>query len=170
MDNLSESEEEKIRLEHEAAKLFMRCYEHDTGKEIRHIWHNRPMRPDVSCEFEGARLDLEIAHLYGSEAEAMMILGRELTEITRAALTALEDISVDDRLLSALNRILQNKAQKHYQSERVWLILRNAHPAWTADQIVALQHLIEVPEDHPFDQIWIVGDMSAASGIVRLYM
>ncbi len=166
---LSGSEAEKIRLEHEAAKLFMRCYEHDTGKEIRHIWHNRPIRPDVSCEYEGRRLDLEIAHLYGSEAEAMMILGRELTDSTRESLKALDSIPADDRLLSALNRILANKAKKQYQSERVWLVIRNAHPAWTSDQIVALQHHIDVPESHSFEQIWIVGDMSAASGIVRLY-
>lgn len=164
------SEEEKIELEHQAARLFMRWYEHDTGKIIRHIWHNRPAKPDVSCYLEGERLDLEIAHLYGTEQEAMQILGRALSQKTREELRELEHCDdAHTRLLRALNRILSNKSQKHYKTQRVWLVLRNAHPAWGADQINALQHHINVPEQHPFEQIWIVGDMQGESGIVQLY-
>ncbi|KZZ25303.1 hypothetical protein A3752_24575, partial [Oleiphilus sp. HI0081] len=157
-------------LEHEAAKLFMRHYERLHGQEIRHIWHNKPNKPDVSCELEGLRLDLEIAHLYGSEAEAMAILKRDLTDKTREALREQANCSnVHERLLSALNRILMNKAQKHYKSQRVWLIIRNAHPAWTSEEIIALRDKIHVPEGHPFEQIWIVADYQAQSGIVQLF-
>ncbi len=56
----------------------MRLYQHKFGVKMQHIWHNEPAKPDVSCYLEQQRLDLEIAHLYGSEAEAMKILGREL--------------------------------------------------------------------------------------------
>ena len=80
---MSSSEQEKIALEHQAARLFMRWYERNTGIRIRHIWHNEPQKPDVSCYLDGARLDLEIAHLYGSEEEAMQILGRNLSDKTR---------------------------------------------------------------------------------------
>ncbi len=164
------SEEEKQKLEHEAAKLFMRWYEKTTGQVIRHIWHNRPQKPDVSCYLDGQRLDLEIAHLYGSEQEAMQILGREIDQRTRQELLLQERCeNPDDRLLKALNRILANKARKHYQSQRVWLVIRNAHPAWTAPQIQAMRSHIEVPPAHPFEQIWMVGDMKGESGIVRLY-
>lgn len=163
------SEEEKIRLEHEAAKLFMRWYETNTGKQIRHIWHNQPSRPDVSCTLEGEHLDLEIAHLYGSEAEAMAILGRDLSAATHAALHALDQENVDERLLQALNRILANKAAKSYRSHRVWLVIRNAHPQWKKDDIKHLVGHITVPEAHPFEKIWIVGDMDGQSGIARLY-
>lgn len=164
------SEREKIQLEHEAAKLFMHWYEHDTGKHIRHIWHNRPMKPDVSCQFEEGVLNLEIAHLYGSEQEAMQILGRYLTDKTRQELRDLDRVTdLHSRLLDALNRILLNKSLKRYKSQRVWLVIRNAHPAWSADEIKALQHHIDVPEDHPFEQIWIVGDFQGESGIVQLY-
>lgn len=164
------SDAEKIALEHQAAKLFMRWYEHDTGKHIRHIWHNKPIKPDVSCEFEGQRLDIEVAHLYGSEQEAMQILGRDLSDITRKAL--LELALFDDphqRLLSALNRILTNKAGKHYKTKRVWLVIRNAHPAWNRDEIKTLQHCIAVPAQHPFEQIWMVGDFTGETGIIQLY-
>ncbi|TPE51323.1 hypothetical protein FJM67_09485 [Maribrevibacterium harenarium] len=162
------SEEEKIRLEHDAAKLFMRWYERNTGLRIRHIWHNEPMRPDTSCMLDGEKLDLEIAHLYGSEAEAMAILGRDLSDKTRQALQEL-DKEPDHRLLKALNDILRNKAQKHYDSHRTWLVIRNAHPAWQRADIKALEHKITVPAQHPFEKIWLVADFEGKTGIVRLY-
>ena len=163
------STSEKLRLEHEAAKSFMRQYEKNTGHEIRHIWHNEPSRPDVSCVLEGERLDLEIAHLYGSEQEAMKILGRSLSDKTRDELREQACCSdVHQRLLNALNRILMNKAQKQYDSKRVWLIIRNAHPAWSADTIMKLQHQINIPFNHPFEQIWMVVDFKGNSGIVQL--
>ena len=82
VSELNNSEHEKLLLEHQAAKLFMRWYEHETGNPIRHLWHNRPAKPDVSCRFEGDRLDLEVAHLYGGEQEAMQILKRELSGLS----------------------------------------------------------------------------------------
>lgn len=163
------STEEKVELEHQAAKLFMRHYEQLTGQKIRHIWHNQPRKPDVSCRLKGERLDLEIAHLYGSEEEAMLILGRHLSDQTRQALHELQTVSSDVRLLNALNRILRQKAIKRYQSGRVWLVIRNAHPAWSHNQIIALQHHIDVPQQHPFEQIWMVADWQGQSGIVQLH-
>ncbi|MFB1036685.1 MAG: hypothetical protein QMC38_15210 [Sinobacterium sp.] len=38
------SEHKKIMLEHQAAKLFMCCYEHETGNPIQHLWHNSPAK------------------------------------------------------------------------------------------------------------------------------
>lgn len=168
--SINNSEREKIKLEHQAAKLFMRWFERETGNPIRHLWHNRPNKPDVSCRFEGDRLDLEVAHLYGSEQEAMQILGRELSDITRNELQALErNNEPDGRLLAALNRILFNKSFKKYKTKRVWLVIRNAHPAWRKEHIQALQNCISVPSLHPFEQIWIVGDWEGKSGIVQLF-
>ncbi|WP_416307867.1 hypothetical protein [Neptunicella sp. SCSIO 80796] len=170
MSELHQSEQEKISLEHQAAKLFMRWYEHNSGKHIRHLWHNRPSKPDTSCLLEGQRLDLEIAHLYGSEKEAMQILGRDISDETRRELRDLEQSSAPDkRLLQALNRILLNKSHKQYKTRRVWLVIRNAHPAWDAEQIGALQHCIEIPTAHPFEQIWMVADWQGKSGIVQLF-
>jgi hypothetical protein len=170
LQEFENSEQEKMALEHQAAKLFMRWYERDTGKLIRHLWHNQPNKPDVSCQLEGQRLDLEIAHLYGSEQEAMAILGRELSELTRLELRELVSNSEPNkRLLVALNRILYNKSLKQYKTNRVWLVIRNAHPAWDKSHIEALQHCIDVPPNHPFEQIWIVGDFQGKSGIVGLH-
>lgn len=170
MQQFSDSESEKLALEHEAARLFMRAYERLTGVKMRHIWHNTPRRPDVSCLLDGERLDLEVAHLYGSEQEAMQLLGRELGEKTRLELEALDQLEdAHYRLIEALNRILANKALKCYQSRRVWLVIRNVHPAWTAEEIASSLQQIRIPAEHPFEQIWIVGDMQGKSGIVQLY-
>ena len=148
----------------------MRWYEKNTGEKIRHIWHNQPQKPDVSCYLKGERLDLEIAHLYGSEEEAMRILGRELGDKTKQELKQLALFSdAHERLIEALNRILESKSQKSYQSQRVWLVIRNANPAWDREEISTLQHKIQVPNGHQFEQIWIVGDMAGKSGIVQLY-
>ena len=163
------SKVEKLALEHDAAKLFMRAYELCFGIEVRHIWHNEPRRPDVSCYLGNEQLDLEIAHLYGSEAQAMEILGRELTAATRAELVVIDLLDeTQQKLVTALNRILAGKAQKHYDSERVWLVIRNANPAWDAADIKAAKDVIEVPTATPFEQIWMVGDWQGTSGIVRL--
>ncbi|WP_333607661.1 hypothetical protein [Arsukibacterium sp.] len=161
--------EEKIRLEHEAARIFMRLYEQRFGVKMRHIWHNEPARPDVSCYFAEQKLDLEIAHLYGSEVEAMHILGRDLSVETHRELLALLRTPAEHRLLTALNRIISNKADKYYDSSQVWLVIRNANPLWSRREMLEHCDKLHMPKRHPFSQIWVVGDMSGQSGILPLY-
>lgn len=169
MDEKRSSEENKIRLEHDAAKLFMRQYEQLTGHHIRHIWHNRPQRPDVSCMLDGEKLDLEIAHLYGSSQEAMDILKQGINANVQHQLELQEKISdTHERLTNALNAILKNKAGKTYDSQRVWLVIRNAHPAWDREQVLNAMNEIQIPAGYQFDQIWLVADFMGKSGIVRL--
>ncbi len=161
--------EEKILLEHEAAKIFMRLYEQRFQVKMRHIWHNEPARPDVSCYYNDQKLDLEIAHLYGSEAEAMHILGRELSQQTHQELLALMRVPAEQRMLAALNRIIANKAAKHYDSKRVWLVIRNANPLWHRAAMLTHCAKLHMPKAHPFEQIWMVGDFQGKSGILPLY-
>lgn len=170
MTTISKGEQEKIQLEHKAAKVFMRAYELKTGHKIRHISHNKPRRPDTSCMLDDEHLDLEIAHLYGSELEAMEFLGRELSQQSKRDLQALNRAcNVNDRLLTALNLILENKSKKQYKSNRVWLVIRNVHPEWDVNTIKCLLPQIEMPNGHPFDQIWLVAEDSDSLGIVQIY-
>lgn len=169
MEELRSSEAAKLKLEHDAAKLFMRQYERLTGHHIRHIWHNQPKRPDVSCMLDGHKLDLEIAHLYGSSQEAMDILKQGINANVKHQLELQEAFSdTHERLISALNAILKNKAGKMYDSNKVWLVIRNAHPAWKREQVLNAMSEIEVPSGYQFDQIWLVADFTGQSGIVRL--
>ncbi|ATC94607.1 hypothetical protein [Pseudoalteromonas tunicata] len=163
------SHQEKIQLEHQAAALFMKLYERDTNITMRHIWHNEPSKPDVSCYRADKKLDLEIAHLYGSETEAMAILGRDISlEMQREIAQMMQEPS-ENRLQNALQRLLHNKAHKRYQSDNVWLVIRNASLLWQAEDIVAIKNHLRIPEHHPFEQIWLVGDFHGESGLVQLF-
>ena len=157
------SEEEKIRLEHEAAKLFMHRYEKQFGVPMRHIWHNEPRKPDVSCYLNGERLDLEIAHLYGSTEEAKQLLGRDLSPQTQKELDHLRKTAPAHRMLEALSRVLQNKSQKCYESQKVWLVIRNLNPHWHTSEFANHLHLIQRPQQHPFQQMWLLSQDDWAS-------
>ena len=168
--NLKPSEYEKIQLERQATRLFISSFASRYKKHIIYQHHNLPTKPDVSCLLDGRPLDLEIAHLYGSEQEAMRILGRDLSATICDELRALVSTTdTGDRLLKALNRILANKSQKHYESKRVWLVIRNAHPAWNVSEIAAVQKKIALPNKHRFEQIWVIGDFTGTSGILQIY-
>ena len=166
---MNSSQWEKIQLEHQASDLFARLYQQSCGKAVTFITHNEPRKPDVSVSIANQPIDIEIAHLYGSETEAKLILGKSLSEQTCAELQALDvNTSADERLINALNRILHNKAQKFYDSDTVWLVIRNAHPDWNADSVREHQRQIHIPSSHPFAQIWLIGDLQGHSGLVRL--
>jgi hypothetical protein len=164
-----QSNSEKRHLEHQAAKQFMRLYEQKTGQMMRHIWHNQPAKPDVSCHLNGQQLDLEIAHLYGSEVEAMHILGRDLDDNTRQELIALLGSPTELRLLTALNRILSNKAGKNYDSNHVWLVIRNLNPLWSSKDIKQLYPKLQIPKALPFEQVWLIADQNDNADLIGLY-
>lgn len=166
----SNSAKEKQSLEKAATELFIKAYERRFGTSISYLCHNAPMKPDVSCELNGERIDFEIAHLYGSEQEAMKILGRELTDETRLALQQLsQNGDTDSRLQKALLRILCNKAVKRYDSNNVWLVIRNAHPSWRISDALQLNNALAFPDSHPFSQIWLIRDFAGKEGILRLF-
>lgn len=164
------SDGEKLELEHEAAKLFMRRYEKQYGVPMRHIWHNSPRKPDVSCYLDGERLDLEIAHLYGSDAEAKSLLGRNLSQETKQILLHLKKTPPTHRLLTALNQVLLSKSRKCYDSNNVWLVIRNLNPHWQTETFAEHAHLIDLPKNHPFKQIWLLSlqDHNSECNILRL--
>lgn len=174
---LSHSETEKRRLEREAARLFMRAYEKQFQRPIRHIWHNQPAKPDISCYLDGQPLDLEIAHLYASEHEARLAAGDNLPasapehyrgeEHLWHYLAELASLDSSRKLHTALRRILTSKARKHYHSERVWLVIRNASPLWQqADFLPILEHLKLPP--HHFEHIWLLTDFQGEEPVLQL--
>jgi hypothetical protein len=169
-DNVDETIDEKLVWEKQATLVFIRWYAQAYSASFTYVSHNQPAKPDVSCLLDGELLDIEIAHLYGTEQEAMAILGKSLNQHTRDELRKLiYTTSTYDRLVSALNRILENKSHKTYDSSRTWLVIRNVHPGWDAVQLAQMHNSIIVPSNHPFEQIWLVGDIEASSGAICLY-
>jgi hypothetical protein len=152
------SDEEKRQLEHGAARLFLRCYEQQYGIDMRHIWHNEPNKPDVSCYQGTEQLDIEIAHLYASETEAMAVLGRPLSIQMQNDLADMAQQPSKQRLHSALGRLLKQKATKCYYSQRTWLLIRNASTIWHKADFEAAVDNIFPPDTHQFEQIWLLCD------------
>ena len=174
---LSHSEREKRRLEREAARLFMRAYEKQCHKPIRHIWHNQPAKPDISCYLEGKTLDLEIAHLYASEQEARIAAADNNLppdhqpyhgeEHLWAYLADLASLDSRRKLHTALLHILTSKARKQYHSERVWLVIRNASPLWQHDDFLPIVRHLNLPAHH-FEQIWLLSDFGGENPLIRI--
>ena len=187
---LNRSESIKRQLERDAAKHFLRLYEQMHQTPMRNISHNEPSRPDISCHLDGKPLDLEIAHLYASTSEAR-ILSQELidqlkghqTPIIRPNiefepngkelelinyLSELIAMSSQQRLLTALSRILNSKSKKSYDSDRVWLIIRNASPLWQAKDFQHCMQHFEIPEN-PFEQIWLLPEFDGSQLPIRLF-
>lgn len=164
---LRPSEVDKRLLERDAARLFMRRYEYEFGQPMRHIWHNEPAKPDVSCYFQEQPLDLEIAHLYANENEAKCIAPRANDDPLWCHLQALTHIPPEQQVDEALQRILSSKAAKHYHSEQVWLVIRNASPHWQRqDFLLALEDIVIPP--HSFEQIWLLPDFAGQQVLVRI--
>ncbi|MFY8274421.1 hypothetical protein AAEU32_09870 [Pseudoalteromonas sp. SSDWG2] len=166
---MSDSEIEKLKLEHEAARLFLRAYERKYHTPMRHIWHNEPAKPDVSCYMDNERLDIEIAHLYANEHEAMAVLGRPLNLDIQRQLAQLALNAGSEQLHVALTRLLAAKATKRYDSQRVWLLIRNASTLWHHDDFVKTIGDIDVPQGHVFEQIWLLSDWHAKETPILLW-
>ncbi|WP_372761263.1 hypothetical protein [Pseudoalteromonas sp.] len=162
------SEQEKQQLEHDAARLFLRCYEQQFGVHMRHIWHNEPNKPDVSCYKGGQQLDIEVAHLYASETEAMAVLGRELSIPMQRALADMAQAPSEQQLRFALQRLLLQKAAKRYHSARTWLLIRNASTIWHKADFELQLGAFSVPQSHQFEQIWLLCDFYQGE-LLRLY-
>ena len=185
---LNRSESIKRQLERDAAKHFLRLYEQMYHTPMRNIWHNEPSQPDISCHLDGKPLDLEIAHLYASTSEAK-VLAREITEqvqdpqtqstqeqLERSAkelellhyLSDLVEMNSQQRLITALSRILLSKSQKNYDSPRVWLVIRNASPLWRAIDFQQCISHFNIPK-HPFEQIWLLPEFDGSQPPIQLF-
>jgi hypothetical protein len=187
---LNRSESTKRQLERDAAKHFLRLYEQMHQTPMRNISHNEPSRPDISCHLDGKPLDLEIAHLYASASEAK-ILSREIIEQVQGYqvpfdhrekklepsekelellnyLSDLIEMSSQQRLITALTRILNSKGQKSYDSPRVWLVIRNASPLWQAKDFQQCMQHFQVPEN-PFEQIWLLPEFDGSEPPIQLF-
>jgi hypothetical protein len=180
---LNRSESLKRKIERDAARYFLRWFESLYQIPMRNIWHNEPSKPDISCHLDGEPLDLEIAHLYASASEAK-ILTQEIilqTQGTEAAVNAndkelellnyLADLVEMDsklRLETALTRLLTNKAEKTYDSPRVWLVIRNASPLWKSKEFEQCIEGFNMPKN-PFEQIWLLPEFDGSEPPIRIF-
>lgn len=129
-----------------------------------------PPQPDALCTLEAEKIFIEVAHIYGTEADARYLLGREgRTAPTKRERLTSRSIPLNARLLGPLNYILAQKAEKQYEAQPVWLLIRVALPMWTEEDFQENKSDILVPENHPFQEIWLLCGPDERLGMIQLY-
>ena len=167
---MNHSIEEKRQWEKQAIEVFIDWFRTSGHLPLSFVSQNLPSKPDVTCMLGDEKVDIELAHLYGSQQDAIRILGKSVTNKMIDELEQMErQPSVEQRILHALNRILENKSHKHYDSENTWLVIRNAFPNWQCADFLHHLSRVCVPAHHPFKRIWLIGDLRAESGAIKLY-
>ncbi|MGD9549333.1 MAG: hypothetical protein AB7V45_17555 [Candidatus Krumholzibacteriia bacterium] len=129
-----------------------------------------PPAPDALCSLNGKEVFVEVAHVYGTETDAKLLLGRQgrsagdPEEHKRDALREL-----GSRVIGPLNKLLATKARKTYARAPVWLLIRSGSPLLEyADYATWYRDEITVPADGPFEEIWLLCGPLASSGALRL--
>lgn len=165
--------DEKEYLEVTAANTFCKAYSgmYQVQAAFDHL--NMPRKPDVTVCIDGTPQDLEIAHLYSNEEEAKQLktlfhqpLASDVLLSARSSIP-LSPLKAD--LLEALTELLTKKSTKSYTSLEPWLVIRNASPKWQRRDFELALSSLNVPKIHPFHQIWLIPDLTAKQGIIRLY-
>ena len=162
--------DEKRGLESGALSQFSDWFESEfgPGRFVFNRFLDPPM-PDALCFLDGDPLHVEIAHFYGTESDARLLLGRT----GRRAPTIREQgesamVPLDNRLLVPLNRLLQRKASKNYTARPIWLLIRSAFPLCDIAYFKRYRIQIRVPIPHPFEQIWLLCDPRVSLGALQL--
>lgn len=162
---------EKRELERWAVMEFAKLFSSRAGRgELRLEELLDPPSPDTRCVLGDTEVFIEVAHVYGTETDAKMVLGRDGKSAPNPTVHSAQAlIHLGLRVIAPLNAILAKKALKEYDKSPVWLLVRSASPfmehedfsSWFRNQIV-------VPESHPYDEIWLLCGRSANDGAVRL--
>lgn len=161
--------DEKKQLEIYAVKYFLEALDNAHNRKLIFLNLADPPDPDVYCLLGDDKIGIEVAHLFGGERDARRLLGRgRPDENTKEQRIAHALVPLNGRVISNLNSILEEKAQKRYGS-KTWLIIRNAHPLWNREDFDRYKSDILIPQNHSFEEIWLLCDRDGSSGILRLF-
>ena len=157
------------RLEMYAVIDFIATYRRLFGGWPTLVDMPKPPEPDFIIQLDAREMGVEVAHLYGSERDARLLLGRSRPEeSTIQARVEHAMIPLNIRVPVELNRILSQKATKAYP-RRTWLVIRNAYPLWKKADFEMYPEILTIPREHPFEQIWLLCNQQGTSGMLRLF-
>lgn len=129
----------------------------------------KPPEPDFIIKLDTREVGVEVAHLYGSERDARLLLGHSRPEeATLQARVEHAKVPINIRVSVELNRILSQKATKAYPRS-TWLLIRNAYPLWEKADFEMYSETLTIPRKHPFEQIWLLCHQQSTSGMLRLF-
>ena len=160
---------EKEALEHGAVTQFCHFYADEGLGQIEFCSLLSPPKSDALCKKDGKDLFIEVGHFYGTESDAKKRLGRT----GESAPTEEEQhesrmMSFEQRVLPRLNNLLKSKSAKIYEGNPVWLLVRNLHPALDKSDFRRDLDNIVVPENHSFEEIWLLC-CPYTGGLIKLY-
>jgi len=139
---------EKERIEREALTYFLRVYNKKRGREYRCF--ERRERPDFSIRDKGGGtiIGVEISHIFHDKKEAMMVLGRDLSNF-HGIITTCDHAKV-------INYVLKKKSEKvrYYPfNGPVILVLRDFSSLFDASTIMRYTKGIKVPNSG-YKEVW----------------
>ncbi len=160
---------EKEALERGAVTQFCRLYADERLGQIEFCSLLNPPKSDALCKKDGEDLFIEVGHFYGTESDAKKRLGRtgqsapteEEQHISRM-------MPFKHRVLARLNDLLKSKSAKTYEVSPVWLLVRNGFPALDKSDFLRDLDNIVVPENHSFEEIWLLC-CPYIGGLIKLY-
>lgn len=166
------SMKQKENLEYYAVINFISEYNLTHKKKLHFVRQSKkPPNPDTVCLHHKKEIGIEVAHTYGSGAEAAIRLGNRNSEDFPKTLHQKRRITpVDIRALNSLNAIMTKKATKTYDISPTWLLIRNGFPLWSLSDYRKNKKDIFVPKETPFRQIWLLCDENSVKprGIMRI--
>ena len=147
---------EKMLLERKALAYFLRHYNKIKKSKYSMLEHRE--RPDfeVIDKLSGRTIGVEISHIFHDKKEAMMLLGRDPSQI-HGIITASDHVKV-------LTRILKQKAEKvRYYPFRgdVILVIRDFSQTFDADMLFDHRLGLKVPRSN-YKEIWYLARSSPA--------
>jgi hypothetical protein len=160
---------ETRRLEVDAAIYFIAAQRRLMSRWLTVVDMPSPPEPDFLVRLGRDLVGLEVAHIFGSERDARLLLGRsQAHEQTREARLDHSTMPVNVRLREDLARVLNKKASKRYPRPTL-LALRNTHPVWGGEACLDQVRGLVIPSGHRFSEIWLVCDPWGKSGLLQLY-
>jgi hypothetical protein len=162
--------DEKRGLENGALSQFSDWFESEfgPGRFVFDRFLDPPM-PDALCFLDDEPPYVEIAHFYGTDSGARLLLGRtgKWAPTTRERQESAM-VPLDNRVLVPLNRLLEIKVGKNYAARPVWLLVRSAFPLCNVAYFTEYQSQIRVPSRHNFEQIWLLCGPRVSLGALQI--
>lgn len=162
--------EEKSALERAAVEQFAEIFSAQTCRgSLQFHTLLPPPQADAHCSLGGTDIFVEVAHIYGTDADARLILGRTgYDEPSREEQLQSSLVPLNFRVISRLNTVLAQKSKKTYASSPVWLVVRNGFPLWRDTDFQRHRKQIALPSPHPFAEIWLLCGPRSDFGLMRL--
>ena len=167
---MMQAADEKGALERAAVEQFAEIFSALVGRgHLRFHALLPPPQPDAHCFLSDADIYIEVAHIYGTDADARRILGRTgYAEPSHEEQLHSSLVPLNHRVISQLNMVLAQKSKKTYTSSPIWLVVRNAFPLWKDTDFQRHRNQIQVPASCPFSEIWLVCGPRVDFGLMRL--